>query len=243
MKLISNLNLLCRFKLACSAAVIGLLSMSPGAHAQEYCQGATGTHNNYFFTHYTNSQGTGCINLLPGGQYSYRWNGWVWDGSRWNMSYNNVVGGKGWNPGSSSRVINYNAGYYQSWGNSVLGVYGWTQYPLVEYYVVDSWFGWRPPEGPTPGRGGRMGTVVSDGGVYDLYIVHKSGASIEGYKHFTQYWSVRQSPRALGQNNRITFQNHVNAWAAQGWNLGQHSYQVLGTEGYHSNGGVNVTVW
>jgi len=158
------LNSFRKVKYWCLVGVIGLLSMSSSAHSATYCDGTTGFHNGYFFTHYTN-------------------------------------------------------------------------------YVVDSWFGWRPPEGPSPGRGGRAGTVVSDGGTYDLYIVNKRGPSIEGYRAFTQYWSVRQSPRTQGRNNKITFRNHVNAWAAQGWNLGSHHYQVLGTEGYHSNGGVNATVW
>jgi len=187
------LNSFRKVKYWCLVGVIGLLSMSSSAHSATYCDGTTGFHNGYFFTHYTNGQGRACITLLPGGQYGLDWNGWVWNGWRWDMSYNNVVAGKGWKPGSSNRVINYNAGYYQSWGNSVLGLYGWTQSPLVEYYVVDSWFGWRPPEGPSPGRGGRAGTVVSDGGTYDLYIVNKRGPSIDIGKQFSRVFFSRHS--------------------------------------------------
>ncbi len=53
-------------------------------------------------------------------------------------SYNNVtdvVGGKGWNPGSA-RTIGYNVGALSGSYNFV-GIYGWTTSPLIEYYVAE----------------------------------------------------------------------------------------------------------
>jgi hypothetical protein len=35
----------------------------------------------------------------------------------------------------------------------------------------------------------------------------------------------------------------VNAWANKGWNLGNHFYQIMATEGFNSSGGSDVTVW
>ncbi|MDQ2075762.1 glycoside hydrolase family 11 protein [Marinimicrobium sp. ABcell2] len=207
-------------------ALAGLL-LSTAVSAQQHCSNQTGTHGGYYFTHWTDGGGTACMTLGDGGNYSYTWS-----------NTGNFVGGKGWSTGTSNRVIGYNAGDYSPSGNSYLALYGWSTNPLIEYYVVDSWGSWRPPGGTS------VGTVQSDGGTYDLYRTQRvNQPSIEGNTTFYQYWSVRTSQRPQGQNNTITFQNHVNAWANQGWQLGAHNYQVMATEGYESSGSSNVTVW
>lgn len=206
----------------CSAA----LGMS-AANAQTICDNQTGTNGGYYYTHWTDGGGSACMTLGSEGNYSYEWS-----------DTGNFVGGKGWSTGASNRIIGYNAGDYSPSGNSYLALYGWSTNPLVEYYVVDSWGSWRPPGGTS------VGTVSSDGGTYDLYRTERvNEPSIEGTATFYQYWSVRTSKRPQGDNNNITFQNHVDAWANQGWNLGNHDYQVMATEGYESSGSSNVTVW
>lgn len=207
---------------------VAALLLSSGAYAQEYCNNhQTGTHGGYYFTHWSDGGGTACMTMGADGNYSYYWS-----------NTGNFVGGKGWSTGASNRVIGYNAGDYSPSGNSYLTLYGWSTNPLVEYYVVDSWGSWRPPGGQS------AGTVHTDGGTYDLYRTQRVNMpSIEGDTTFYQYWSVRTSKRPQGQNNEITFQNHVNAWANQGWHLGAHNYQVMATEGYQSSGSSNVSVW
>ena len=206
-----------------------LLSLTQQSNAQTICNNQTGNNNGFFYS-FWKSSGTGCITLGSAGNYSTSWS---------LGSSGNMVTGKGWNPGSASRTIGYNAGVWAPNGNGYLSLYGWSTNPLVEYYIVDSWGSFRPP-----GNGATsLGTVTSDGGTYNIYKVNRTGPNIQGNGPFVQYWSVRTSKRPTGSNQTITFANHVNAWRSHGMNLGTMNYQILATEGFGSSGSSNVTVW
>ena len=89
---------------------------------------ATGTDHGFFWQNYVSS-GSSNISFPGAGTYP----------GNFAVSYNNVgdvVAGKGWNPGSYNRVINYNIGALSGSYNFV-GVYGWTTNPLIEYYVCE----------------------------------------------------------------------------------------------------------
>lgn len=205
-----------------------LLAPVAAVQAQTINSNQTGTHGGYYYTYWKDG-GTASMNLGSGGNYSVNWN----LGNQYNF-----VGGKGWSTGSSSRRIGYNAGVWSPSGNAYLCLYGWSTSPLVEYYVVDSWGNWRPPGGSS------QATISSDGGSYNLYRTQRVNApSIQGTQTFYQYWSVRTAKRGTGSNQTITFSNHVNGWRNRGWNLGNHNYQVMATEGFQSSGSSNLTVW
>lgn len=199
--------------------------------AQTLTSNSTGTNNGFYYTFWKDS-GNASMTLQSGGRYQ----------SQWTNNTNNWVGGKGWNPGSSSRVLNY-SGYYgvNESQNSYLAFYGWTRNPLIEYYVIESYGSYNPS---SCSGGTDYGSFQSDGATYNVRRCQRvNQPSIDGTRTFYQYFSVRSPKRGFGNiSGTITFSNHVNFWASKGLNLGSHDYQVMATEGYQSNGSSDITV-
>ncbi|KIJ46836.1 glycoside hydrolase family 11 protein [Sphaerobolus stellatus SS14] len=140
----------------------------------------------------------------------------------WTSASQDVVGGIGWQPGSS-QTISY-SGSFNPGGN-----------PLVEYYICDSCGTYNPSTGLI-----HKSTVTSDGGTYDIYkTVRVNAPPISGTQTFNQFCSVRSSKRVGGT---ITAANHFNAWKSLGMAMGQFKYQILATEGYESSGSSAITV-
>jgi endo-1,4-beta-xylanase len=162
-------------------------------------------------------------------------------GGNFAISYGNVgdaVGGKGWRTGAA-RTVNYNVGAL-SGSRDFVGVYGWTRFPLIEYYVVES--GYISPQG-----GPSVNNISSDGHNYN-FVKHQqvNQPSIESTRStFWQYidnWGGQQ----FNGNKSINMANHFNNWRARG---GQgfgstYGYQVFGVEAYNGKTGyINATVW
>lgn len=216
-----------------SLIAAGLTALcSVAVNAQTLTSNSTGTHDGFFYSFWKDS-GSATMTLHSGGRYA----------SQWTNNTNNWVGGKGWNPGSSSKVVNY-SGYYGGANNqnTYLALYGWTRSPLIEYYVIESYGSYNPS---SCNGGVDYGSFQSDGATYNVRRCERvNQPSIEGDRTtFYQYFSVRSPKKGFGNiSGTITFANHVNFWRSKGLNLGNHDYMVMATEGYQSSGNSDITV-
>jgi endo-1,4-beta-xylanase len=87
-----------------------LLSVTQQSNAQTVCSNQTGTSGGFFYTFWKDT-GSACMTLGSGGNYDVNWN----------LGSGNLVVGKGWSTGSSSRRVGYNAGVWQPNGNASIG--------------------------------------------------------------------------------------------------------------------------
>ena len=119
-------------------------------------------------------------------------------------------------------------------GFSYIGIYGWSENPLIEYYIIDDWFGSRP----VPGT--KKGTITVDGGTYDVLThTQTNQPSILGTNStFEQFWSVRQTARTCGT---ISISEHFTKWAAMGMQLGTLDEAKILVEIGGGTGSINFT--
>lgn len=199
--------------------------------------------------HSVNGNRTGTISGTPwsleqwaesSGQYSMTY----YDNGNFNATWSNCsdyqarVGFKYNNSGIDPKTKNYIADYqYTKTGNAgygYIGAYGWTNNPIVEFYIVDDWYGKRPPYSTSCQK---KGELTVDGATYDIYTdVRTNAPSPYGAKNFLQIFSVRQSAR---QQGRIHISAHFGKWEELGLQLGKLTEVSLLTEaGTNATGSV-----
>lgn len=214
-------NKLFRTGLSLVSASVLLFSVTQQANAS----GGTGTDHGYFWSLYY-SGGSASISFPEAGTYAGNY-AITWSG------VNDVVGGKGWNPGSS-HSIGYNCGSISGFNN--FSIYGWTTSPLIEYYVCEM---------GSVANGTFVNSISSDGHNYNFYKHQQvNQPSIQGTATFWQYLD-NWGGSSTGANHSVTTANHINNWKSHGGQgFGTYNYQILGTEAYGGrSGSVNATVW
>lgn len=88
--------------------------------------------------------------------------------------------------------------------------------------------------------GSQKGTLTSDGGTYAIWENQRvNEPSIIGTATFNQYISIRSSARSSGT---VTMQNHFDAWAKAGLNLGTMNFQVIAVESWSGSGSASQQV-
>ncbi|PJJ08674.1 endo-1,4-beta-xylanase [Flavobacterium sp. 1] len=195
---------------------------SSGFVSDKTAKNGTGTSNGFFWSLY---QEGGTADLTNGSAGNFT------------ITYSNVtdvVGGKGWNPGSA-RTIGYNIGVLSGSYNFV-GIYGWTTSPLIEYYVSE--------KGSISGSTS-FGTVSSDGHTYNCTKFQRvNKPSIQGTATFWQYID-NWGGASTGKNNTVTMANHIDNWKSKGGQgFGTYNYQILALEAFSGkSGSINATVW
>lgn len=96
-------------------------------------------------------------------------------------------------------------------GYSYIGMYGWSNSPCVEWYVVEDSYGNLPFN---PGGTTNKGEVDIDGGTYIMYTrltTGTGGSRCSGENEWIQYYSMRKTRRNCGQ---ISLTEHFDAWKA-----------------------------
>lgn len=123
-----------------------------------------------------------------------------------------------------SSEITY-SGTYEPTGPSYLAIYGWTQNPLIEYYIIEAHGELAANEPWTP-----KGNFTFEEGTYEVFeSTRNQKPSIEGTRTFQQYWSVRTEQRVGGT---VSTGRHFEEWQNLGMPLGGHNYMILAVEGF-----------
>jgi hypothetical protein len=129
-------------------------------------------------------------------------------------------------------------------GYSYIGIYGWSNNPCVEWYIVDDSFNNFPFNAYNATQ---KGTATIDGETYKLFQNKTNGTGgsrCSGVSQWDQFWSIRQKARQCGV---ISITQHFDAWKAAGLTLGSLLEAKILMEVGGGNGSIefpvaNVTV-
>ena len=110
---------------------------------------------------------------------------------------------------------------------SYIGIYGWSTDPMIEWYIVEDWFGTGIIGPSIMGNDAtKKGEFTADGATYFIYesIRPAGSGNIEDSNNpFPQYFSIRQTRRQCGT---ISVTEHFKEWEKTGMKLGKNMYEA-----------------
>ena len=118
---------------------------------------------------------------------------------------------------------------------SYFGVYGWTENPRAEYFILEDWFSAPNPEY----LGEKKGEITVDGDAYDIYIFQDNKLYVQGNINYPTFYSVRRTPRQCGH---IDITAHFKKWTEFGLNLGKmNEITMIAEAGNVASGATDFT--
>ncbi|MBR6378535.1 MAG: glycoside hydrolase family 11 protein [Fibrobacter sp.] len=117
----------------------------------------------------------------------------------------------------------------QNIGYSFIGIYGWSEDPMIEYYIVDTWASQYKPGGTGWGWT-KKGEYTVDGAKYEAWThTQVDQWALHGKATFEQFYGVRETSRSCGT---IDITAHFAEWEKLGMKLGKmYEAKVLGEVG------------
>lgn len=193
--------------------------------AQIISERSQGFHGDYYYSMFIDT-GDAAMTLHDGGHYT----------AEWHSNVNNWFGGLGWKP-ADERIVHYSGDFSPTQGAAYLSLYGWMENPIIEYYIVESYFRFNPST-----SGQFIASYESDGAIYDLYRYRRVQGGINS-PFITTYYSVRQQLKGTGAvEGTINTATHFKAWIDAGLEMGEQYSMILATEGYQGQGTADIYV-
>ena len=114
-------------------------------------------------------------------------------------------------------------------GYSFIGIYGWSEDPMIEYYIVDTWASQYKPGGEGWGWT-KKGEYTVNGDKYVAWThTQVDQWALHGKATFEQFYGVRETGRSCGT---IDITAHFKEWEKLGMKLGKmYEAKVLGEVG------------
>jgi len=165
------------------------------------------------------NMGTGDLVTYPGTSFSAHWNnsgdylgrvGYEWGGFNMTPKAYEEYGA------ITAQFVAKKNGTGGSY--NYIGVYGWSNDPCVEWYIIDDSFNTLPFN---PGGTTSKGEVTIDGGTYVVYTRNTSGTGgsrCSGTSNWIQYYSIRKGAHSCGT---ISVSEHFDYWKSQSMPLGK----------------------
>lgn len=117
---------------------------------------------------------------------------------------------------------------------SYIGVYGWTDNPRADYFIVEDWFSEPNPEY----LGEKKGEITVDGDTYDIYSFKQNKLYVQGDVNYPTFYSVRRTPRQCGH---IDITAHFKKWTELGLNLGKMNEVMMVAEAGNGSATIDFT--